>query len=177
MIDIKLIRENPDLVRENIRKKFQDSKLPLVDQVLELDVENRKIKTQVQELLAKRNAAGKQIGGLMKQGKKEEAEALKAEMAAAGADIEKLSEAEKNVEEALNKIMMIIPNIIDDSVPIGKSDEEKMENLRYFPLSFPVVDTVSIWTAHAVLQGMVFITSWAVSLSSIPLSSHTLATS
>ena len=131
MIDIKLIRENPDLVRENIRKKFQDSKLPLVDQVLELDVENRKIKTQVQELLAKRNAASKQIGGLMKQGKKEEAEALKAEMAAAGADIERLSEAEKNVEEALNKIMMIIPNIIDDSVPIGKSDEENVEVQRF----------------------------------------------
>ena len=85
MIDIKLIRENPDLVRENIRKKFQDNKLPLVDQVLELDVKNRQIKTEVQTLLAKRNAAGKQIGGLMKQGKKEEAEALKAEMAALSA--------------------------------------------------------------------------------------------
>ena len=131
MIDIKLIRENPDLVRENIRKKFQDSKLPLVDQVLELDVKNRQIKTEVQTLLAKRNAAGKQIGGLMKQGKKEEAEALKAEMAADGATIEKLSADEKAVEEELTKIMMVIPNIIDDSVPIGKSDEENVEVQRF----------------------------------------------
>ena len=131
MIDIKLIRENPDLVRENIRKKFQDAKLPLVDQVLELDVKNRQIKTEVQTLLAKRNAAGKQIGGLMKQGKKEEAEALKAEMAADGATIEKLSAEEKTVEEELTKIMMVIPNIIDASVPIGKSDEENVEVQRF----------------------------------------------
>ena len=131
MIDIKLIRENPDLVRENIRKKFQDAKLPLVDQVLELDVKNRQIKTEVQTLLAKRNAAGKQIGGLMKQGKKDEAEALKAEMAADGATIEKLSAEEKTVEEELTKIMMVIPNIIDASVPIGKSDEENVEVQRF----------------------------------------------
>ncbi len=131
MIDIKLIRENPDLVRENIRKKFQDAKLPLVDKVLELDKQNRTIKTEVQALLAKRNAAGKQIGGLMKQGKKEEAEALKAQMAADGEAIEKLSADEKNVEEELTKTMMIIPNIIDASVPIGKNDEENVEVQRY----------------------------------------------
>ncbi|MBR2435766.1 MAG: serine--tRNA ligase [Lentisphaeria bacterium] len=131
MIDIKLIRENPDLVRENIRKKFQDAKLPLVDKVLELDKQNRTIKTEVQALLAKRNAAGKQIGGLMKQGKKEEAEALKAQMAADGEAIEKLSADEKNVEEELTKTMMIIPNIIDASVPIGKNDEENVEVQRF----------------------------------------------
>ena len=131
MIDIKLLRENPELVKENIRKKFQDAKLPLVDEVLELDKENRSIKTQVQTLLAKRNAASKQIGGLMKQGKKEEAAALKEEMAADGAEIERLSNLEKEVEEKLTRIMMVIPNIIDPSVPIGKSDEENVEVERF----------------------------------------------
>ncbi|MBR4884689.1 MAG: serine--tRNA ligase, partial [Lentisphaeria bacterium] len=131
MLDIKLLRDNPDLIRENIRKKFQDHKLPMVDEAIELDKRNRTIKTEVQALLAKRNAASKQIGMLMKQGKKDEAEAVKQEVANDGAQIEKLSEEEANVEAALTKIMMVLPNIIDASVPIGKSDAENVEVQRY----------------------------------------------
>ena len=131
MLDIKLLRDNPDLIRENIRKKFQDHKLPMVDEAIELDKRNRTIKTEVQALLAKRNAASKQIGMLMKQGKKEEAEAVKQEVANDGAQIEKLSAEEANVEAALTKIMMVLPNIIDASVPIGKSDAENVEVQRY----------------------------------------------
>ena len=131
MLDIKLLRDNPDLIRENIRKKFQDHKLPMVDEAIELDKRNRTIKTEVQALLAKRNAASKQIGMLMKQGKKEEAEAVKQEVANDGAKIEKLSAEEADVEAALTKIMMVLPNIIDSSVPIGKSDAENVEVQRY----------------------------------------------
>ncbi len=131
MLDIKLIRENPELVKENIRKKFQDHKLPLVDQVLELDKRNRAIKTEVQSLLAKRNAASKQIGLLMKQGKKDEAEAAKQEVAQDGAQIEKLSAEEAEVEAELTKVMMVLPNIIDASVPVGKSDAENVEVQRF----------------------------------------------
>ncbi len=131
MLDIKLIRENPELVKENIRKKFQDHKLPMVDQVLELDKRNRAIKTEVQSLLAKRNAASKQIGLLMKQGRKDEAEAAKQEVAQDGAQIEKLSAEEAEVEAELTKVMMILPNIIDSSVPIGKSDAENVEVQRF----------------------------------------------
>ena len=131
MLDIKLLRDNPDLIRENIRKKFQDHKLPMVDEAIELDKRNRTIKTEVQALLAKRNAASKQIGMLMKQGKKEEAEAVKQEVANDGAQIEKLSAEEADVEAALTKIMMVLPNIIDSSVPIGKSDAENVEVQRY----------------------------------------------
>ncbi len=131
MIDIKLLREQPDLVRENIRRKFQDSKLPLVDEILELDVKNRAIKTEVQALLAKRNAASKQIGAFYKEGKRAEADALKAEMAAEGSRIEELNKEEAAVEEALTQKMMAIPNIIDPSVPIGKSDAENVEVKRY----------------------------------------------
>ena len=131
MLDIKLLRDNPDLIRENIRKKFQDHKLPMVDEAIELDKRNRTIKTEVQALLAKRNAASKQIGMLMKQGKKDEAEAVKQEVANDGAQIEKLSAEEADVEAALTKIMMVLPNIIDSSVPIGKSDAENVEVQRY----------------------------------------------
>ena len=131
MLDIKLLRDNPDLIRENIRKKFQDHKLQMVDEAIELDKRNRTIKTEVQALLAKLNAASKQIGMLMKQGKKDEAEAVKQEVANDGAQIEKLSEEEANVEAALTKIMMVLPNIIDASVPIGKSDAENVEVQRY----------------------------------------------
>ncbi len=131
MLDIKLIRENPELVRENIRKKFQDHKLPLVDQVLELDKRNRAIKTEVQALLAKRNAASKQIGLLMKQGKKDEAEAAKQEVAQDGAQIERLSAEETEVEAELTKVMMVLPNIIDASVPVGKNDTENVEVQRF----------------------------------------------
>ncbi len=131
MLDIKLLRDNPDLIRENIRKKFQDHKLPMVDEAIELDKRNRTIKTEVQALLAKRNAASKQIGMLMKQGKKDEAEAVKQEVANDGVQIEKLSAEEADVEAALTKIMMVLPNIIDSSVPIGKSDAENVEVQRY----------------------------------------------
>ena len=131
MIDIKFLRENPDVVRQNIKNKFQDHKLPMVDEAIELDKRNRTIKTEVQALLAKRNAASKQIGMLMKQGKKDEAQAVKQEVANDGAQIEKLSAEEADVEAALTKIMMVLPNIIDSSVPIGKSDAENVEVQRY----------------------------------------------
>ena len=131
MIDIKLIRENPELVKENIRRKFQDGKLPLVDEVVELDKRNRAIKTEVQTLLAKRNSMSKQIGMLMKQGKKEEAEAAKQEVAADGARIAELQAEETEVEAAIRRNMMLIPNIIDASVPIGKDDSENVEVQRF----------------------------------------------
>ncbi|MBR4588154.1 MAG: serine--tRNA ligase [Lachnospiraceae bacterium] len=131
MLDIKFVRENPDAVKQNIKNKFQDAKLPLVDEVIALDKRNREIKVEVEELRAKRNKLSKQIGMLMAQGKKEEAEAVKAEVAADGDRIAALSEEEKTVEEDLKKKMMIIPNIIDPSVPIGKDDSENVEVKRY----------------------------------------------
>ena len=131
MIDIKLIRENPELVRENIRKKFQDAKLPLVDKAFELDKRNRAIKTEVQTLLANRNSASKQIGMLMKQGKKEEAEAVKAEVAQSGERIAALQAEETQVEADLQACMMQIPNIMDPSVPIGKDDSMNVEVQRF----------------------------------------------
>jgi len=131
MLDIKFVRENPDAVKQNIKNKFQDAKLPLVDEVIALDKRNREIKVEVEDLRAKRNKLSKQIGMLMAQGKKEEAEAVKAEVAADGDRIAALSEEEKTVEEDLKKKMMIIPNIIDPSVPIGKDDSENVEVKRY----------------------------------------------
>ena len=124
MLDIKFVRENPEIVKQNIRNKFQDAKLPLVDEVIALDQENRKIKQEVEALRAERNKLSKEIGGLMKQGKKEEAEEVKAKVSASAARIEELSQREKEVEESLKKNMMVIPNIIDPSVPIGKDDSE-----------------------------------------------------
>ena len=131
MIDIKLIRENPELVRENIRKKFQDAKLPLVDKAFELDKRNRAIKTEVQTLLANRNSTSKKIGMLMKQGKKEEAEAVKAEVARDGERIAALQTEETQVEADLQACMMQIPNIMDPSVPIGKDDSMNVEVQRF----------------------------------------------
>ncbi len=131
MIDIKFLRENPDAVRENIKKKFQDDKLPLVDEVIELDKRNREIKTEVEALRANRNKASKQIGALMAQGKREEAEEVKRAVAADGGKIDALSAEEKEVSEKLTAIMMRIPNIIDPSVPIGRSDEENVEVERF----------------------------------------------
>lgn len=127
MLDIKFVRENPEVVKQNIRNKFQDAKLPLVDEVLALDKENRSIKQEVEALRAERNRLSKEIGGLMKQGKKEEAEAVKAKVSASAARVEELSQREKEVEEKLKKDMMTIPNIIDPSVPIGKDDSENVE--------------------------------------------------
>ena len=131
MIDIKFLRENPEAVKENIKKKFQDSKLPLVDEVIALDEESRKTKQEADDLRANRNKLSKEIGALMAQGKKEEAEARKAEVAAGARRLVELEEKEKELEEKVTKIMMVIPNIIDPSVPIGKDDTENVEITRY----------------------------------------------
>ena len=127
MLDIKFLRENPDIVKQNIKNKFQDAKLPLVDEVIALDLRNREIKQEVQDLRAKRNQISKQIGMLMKQGKKEEAEETKKLVTANAQRVEDLTAEEKEVEEKIKKIMMTIPNIIDPSVPIGKDDSENVE--------------------------------------------------
>ena len=131
MLDIKFLRENPEIVRENIRKKYQDYRLPLVDEAIKLDAENRAIKQEVEDLRAKRNRLSKEIGKLMGQKKREEAEAVKAEVSADGARIDELSAREREVEEALHKVMLQIPNIIDPSVPIGKDDSENVEVERF----------------------------------------------
>lgn len=131
MIDIKFLRENPEIVKQNIRNKFQDSKLELVDQVIALDKENREIKQEVEALRAQKNKISKQIGALMAQGKKEEAQQIKEKIAADAARTEELSAREKVVEEEIKRIMMTIPNIIDPSVPIGKDDSENVEVERY----------------------------------------------
>ena len=131
MLDIKFVRENPEIVRENIRKKFQDAKLPLVDEVIELDKKNREIKQELQALQADRNRISKSIGKLMKEGKKEEAENAKAEVVRNQNRVAELSENERVVEEELKKKMMVIPNIIDPSVPIGKDDSENREVEKY----------------------------------------------
>ncbi|MDO4804634.1 MAG: serine--tRNA ligase [Lachnospiraceae bacterium] len=131
MLDIKYVRENSELVKENIKKKFQDRKLALVDDVIELDKRNREIKQEVQQLQANRNKTSKMIGKLMGQGKRDEAEAVKAEIAKEGARIDELTAEEKNVEEEIKKRMMVIPNIIDPSVPIGKDDSENVEVTKY----------------------------------------------
>ncbi len=131
MIDIKFLRENPEAVKENIRKKFQDEKLPLVDEVVELDKESRKTQQEADELRANRNKISKEIGTLMKAGKKEEAEAKKAEVAAGAKRLEELEKKESELQEKILKDMMIIPNIIDPSVPIGKDDSENVEVKRY----------------------------------------------
>ena len=131
MLDIKFVRENPDIVKQNIKNKFQDKKLPLVDEVIELDNQNRKIKKEVESLRAEKNSLSKKIGGLMKEGKKEEAEEIKAKVAAGNAKIDELTAEEKRTAEEIKKRMMVIPNIIDPSVPIGKDDSENVELERF----------------------------------------------
>ena len=131
MLDIKFVRENPEAVKENIRKKFQEQKLETVDKVLEEDVRLRSIKTEVESLRAKRNAASKQIGALMKEGRKAEAEEVKKEVALEGDRITALTEEEKQVGEDLTKNMMILPNMIDASVPIGRDDSQNVERERF----------------------------------------------
>ena len=131
MLDIRFLRENPDVVKENIKKKFQDSKLPLVDEVIELDVKKRETQQEADALRADRNKLSKQIGAFMAQGKKEEAEAVKAQVAAGAKRLEELSVLEKELDEKVTKIMMTIPNIIDPSVPIGKDDSENVEVTKY----------------------------------------------
>ena len=127
MLDIKFVRENPDVVKQNIRNKFQEAKLPLVDEVIDLDQQNRSAKAEADNLRAARNKLSKQIGQLMGQGKKEEAEAVKAEVTANAARLAELEVLESQLEEKILKIMMTIPNIIDPSVPIGKDDSENVE--------------------------------------------------
>ena len=131
MLDIKFLRNNPEIVKQNIKNKFQDSKLPLVDEVIALDLRNREIKQEVEALRANKNQISKQIGALMAQGKKEEAEEYKKQVAQEADRMEALSVEEKEVEEKIKTIMMTIPNIIDPSVPIGKDDSENVELEKY----------------------------------------------
>ena len=131
MIDIRFLRENPETVKENIKKKFQDQKLELVDEVIELDGQARVTKQEADDLRASRNKISKEIGKLMAQGKKEEAEAKKAEVAAGAIRLSELEEKEKERNDKVIKIMMTIPNIIDPSVPIGKDDTENVEVKKY----------------------------------------------
>ena len=127
MLDIKFLRTNPDIVKQNIKNKFQDEKLPLVDKVIELDKEYRESKTRAEALRANRNKVSKQIGALMGQGKKEEAEEVKKQVTDMAEELEALSNKETVLEEEIRKIMLVIPNIIDPSVPIGKDDSENVE--------------------------------------------------
>ncbi len=131
MLDIKLLRTDPDIVRENIKKKFQDEKLPLVDEVIALDKEYREAKQKAEGLRNKRNVVSKEIGMLMGQGKKDEAMAKKSEVTDMAAELEALSVKETELEEEIRKRMLVIPNIIDPSVPIGKDDSENVENERF----------------------------------------------
>ncbi|MCI8508786.1 MAG: serine--tRNA ligase [Lachnospiraceae bacterium] len=131
MIDIKFLRENPDVVKQNIKNKFQEEKLPLVDEVIELDTRSREAKGKADALRAERNKISKQIGALMAQGKKEEAEATKKLVTERSAELAALEEQEKDLQEKITKIMMVIPNIIDASVPIGKDDSENVEIQKY----------------------------------------------
>ena len=131
MIDIKFLRENPDVVKENIKKKFQDDKLPLVDEVIELDTKRRAAQTEADEIKANKNKISKQIGALMAQGKKEEAEEVKKQVAEGAAKLAELEKTQAELEEKVLKIMMVIPNIIDPSVPVGKDDSQNVEVQKY----------------------------------------------
>ena len=131
MLDLKFVRENPDVVKQNIKNKFQDDKLPLVDEVIELDAQRRATQQEADALRAEKNKISKQIGALMAQGKKDEAENVKKKVAEDAARLEDLSVKEKELDEKVTKIMMVIPNIIDPSVPIGKNDTENVEVTKY----------------------------------------------
>ncbi len=131
MIDIKFLRENPEVVKENIKKKFQDAKLPMVEEVIALDAESRKTQQEADDLRARRNKISKEIGGLMAQGKREEAEQKKAEVAAGAKRLAELEAKEAELQEKITNIMMVIPNIIDPSVPVGKDVSENVEVTKY----------------------------------------------
>ena len=131
MLDMKFLRENPELVRQNIRNKFQDAKLPLVDEVIALDAESRAVKTEADSLRANHNKVSKEIGALMAQGKKEEAMAAKAKVTEFSARLAECEALEADYAEKIRKIMLVIPNIIDPSVPIGRDDSENVEVQRY----------------------------------------------
>lgn len=140
MIDIKFLRNNPEAVRENIRKKYQEDKLPLVDQVLELDEQSRQAKTRCDYLRSQRNALSKQIGGLMAKGQKEEAEQIKSQVTAMAQELEELEEKTRRLEGEVRQRMTVIPNIIDPSVPIGKDDSENVERRRFGEPAVPDYD-------------------------------------
>jgi len=131
MLDLKFVRENPEIVKENIKKKFQEHKLPMVDEVIELDAQARSTQQEADELRANRNKISKQIGALMGQGKKDEAMALKEQVGKDAERLSELEEQEKELQEKITKIMMVIPNIIDPSVPIGKDDSSNVEIQKY----------------------------------------------
>ena len=131
MLDIKFVRENPEVVKQNIRNKFQDQKLGLVDEVIELDAQKRAAQQEADGLRADRNKLSKQIGALMGQGKRDEAEEVRKQVAAQADRLAELSEKEKDLDERILKIMMTIPNIIDASVPVGKDDSENVEIERF----------------------------------------------
>lgn len=131
MLDIKFVRENPEIIKENIKKKFQDKKLPLVDEVIELDDERRKVVARADELRANRNKISKQIGALMAQGKRDEAEEVKKQVTAQAQELDELAKRETELGAEVTKRMMMIPNIIDESVPIGKDDSENVEVERF----------------------------------------------
>lgn len=152
MIDIKFLRENPEIVKDNIKKKFQDQKLPLVDEVIELDVKRRNAQQEADDLKAKKNQISKKIGALMAQGKKEEAEEVKKEVSQNNAKIDELTALQAELEEKVTEIMMKIPNIIDSSVPIGKDDSENVEIQKYgepvvpdfeIPFHADILDSIS----------------------------------
>ena len=152
MIDIKFLRENPEVVKENIKKKFQDDKLPLVDEVIELDIARRTAQQEADDLKAKKNQVSKQIGALMAQGKKEEAEEVKKEVAQNNSKIDELTAKQTELEEKVTEIMMKIPNIIDPSVPVGKDDSENVEIQKYgdpvvpefeIPFHADILDSIS----------------------------------
>ena len=151
MIDIKFLRENPEVVKENIRKKFQDEKLALVDEVIGLDVQGRKTQQEADDLRANRNKISKEIGKLMAQGKKEEAEKKKEKVAAGAKRLVELEEKERELEEKITKIMMAIPNIIDPSVPIGKDDSENVEVKKY---GEPLVPEFEIPYHAEIMEGL-----------------------
>ena len=130
MIDLKFLRENPEVVKQNIKNKFQDHKLPLVDEVIELDAKARAVQQEADDLRASRNKLSKQIGQLMGQGKKDEAEAVKAQVNANAARLAELEEQEKELQEKVTRIMMTLPHIIDPSVPIGKDDSCKLRTVK-----------------------------------------------
>ena len=149
MLDLRFVRENPEIVKQNIRNKFQDRKLVLVDEVLELDKKNREVMREAEDLRANRNKLSKQIGGLMKQGKKEEAEEVKRQVSESAARLAELEVQEKELAEEIKKRMMVIPNIIDKSVPIGKDDSENVEIERF---GEPVVPNFEIPYHTAIME-------------------------
>ena len=149
MLDLRFVRENPEIVKQNIRNKFQDRKLVLVDEVLELDKKNREVMREAEDLRANRNKLSKQIGGLMKQGKREEAEEVKRQVSESAARLAELEVQEKELAEEIKKRMMVIPNIIDKSVPIGKDDSENVEIEKF---GEPVVPDFEIPYHTAIME-------------------------